>query len=189
MDIARSLRRTNIAEYILYLWQLEDLLRSVQFSPEAIYTKFVQSRTDLSPEQQHALLSWYVELGELLEREGKREIGHSDHTLHLIADLNDLHLRLQELPIGARFRTLWVTTKEALPDLRAAIGDNDKLSDISDVELCFRALYASILYRIKGVDGRNAVEHTLAYVSPLIAELAKIYGEVEQGEIDLFSND
>ncbi len=186
MDIARSLRQNNIAEYILYLWQLEDLLRSVQFSPEAIYTKFVQPRTELSPEHQHALLEWYVELGELLDREGKREIGHSEHTLHLIADLNDMHLRLQQLPVGARYRTLWITTKEALPDLKATVESNEKLSNISDIELCFRALYAAMLYRIKGVDGRSAVEHTLAYVSPLIAELAKIYSEVERGEIDLF---
>ena len=28
MDIAKSKRRENIAEYILYLWQLEDLLRA-----------------------------------------------------------------------------------------------------------------------------------------------------------------
>ena len=33
MDIAQNKRRENIAEYILYLWQLEDLLRALQFSP------------------------------------------------------------------------------------------------------------------------------------------------------------
>ncbi|WP_418662065.1 DUF4924 family protein, partial [Alistipes communis] len=36
MDIAKTKRRENIAEYILYLWQLEDLLRALQFSPEAV---------------------------------------------------------------------------------------------------------------------------------------------------------
>ena len=34
MDIALAKRRENIAEYILYLWQIEDLLRALQFSPE-----------------------------------------------------------------------------------------------------------------------------------------------------------
>ena len=38
MDIAQAKRRENIAEYILYLWQLEDLLRALQFSPEAIFS-------------------------------------------------------------------------------------------------------------------------------------------------------
>ncbi len=184
MDIARKLRRENIAEYILYLWQLEDLFRSLQFSPEAIYSKFVAPRVDLSPADQQALQSWYVEYCELLDREGKRATGHSEHTLHLIADMANLHQQLLKFPIGARYRTLWVALEEVLPDLRNVAGDTSK--EISDIELCFRALYGSILYRLKGEGGRGAVEDTLAYVSPVIAELAKVYGEVESGQIDLF---
>ncbi|MFI3304967.1 MAG: DUF4924 family protein [Rikenellaceae bacterium] len=187
MDIARELRRTNIAEYILYLWQLEDLFRGVQFSPEAIYSKFVAPRTDLAPDAQMALHRWYVELCDLLESEGKRSTGHSEHTLHLIADLADMHQRLLKLPIGARYRALWVALEEALPDLRSVAGDAAK--DLSDIELCFRALYGAMLYKIKGDVGRGAVEDTLAYVSPVIAELAKKYGEVERGETDLFANE
>ncbi len=184
MDIARRLRGENIAEYILYLWQLEDLFRGVQFSPEAIYTKFVAPRTELSPDEQLSLHRWYVELCELLEREGKRASGHAEHTLHLIADLNDLHIRLQELPIGARYRTLWIALEEVIPDLRGVAGESAR--EASDIELCFRALYGAMLYRLKGVDGRGAVEDTLSYISPVIAELAKLYGEVERGERDLF---
>ncbi len=188
MDIARGLRHSNIAEYVLYLWQLEDLFRSVQFSPEAIYTKFVAPRSDISPEQQQALLAWYVELCDLLTKEGKQKVGHLDHTLHIIADLNNLHLQLLELPVGARYQVLWSTFEEVLPDLRGVAGEQLKEST-SDIELCFRALYGAMLYRIKGVDGRGAVEDTLAFVSPLVAELAKMYHQVEHGETDLFSNE
>ncbi|MFR9583851.1 MAG: DUF4924 family protein, partial [Rikenellaceae bacterium] len=53
MDTAQRLRHENIAEYILYIWQLEDLIRALQFSPEAIYTQFVVPRTQLAPEDQH----------------------------------------------------------------------------------------------------------------------------------------
>ena len=44
MDIAQQKRKENIAEYILYLWQLEDLLRALQFSPEAIYSTLIKPR-------------------------------------------------------------------------------------------------------------------------------------------------
>lgn len=119
----------------------------------------------------------------MMERENKRQQGHSEHTLHLVADLNDLHLRLLKLPAGARYSTLWITLKEPLADLRAASGGSE---GISDIELCFRALYGAILYRLKGDKGRGAVEDTLAYISPVIAELSAMYGRVERGEIDLF---
>ncbi len=184
MDIARQLRHSNIAEYILYLWQLEDLLRGLQFSPEAIFSQFVAPRTDLSPQDQQSLHNWYCEYCDLLEREGKRAQGHSEHTLHLIADLADMHQRLLTLPIGVRYRTLWVSLEEVLPDLRNAGGESSQ--NITDIELCFRALYGAVLYRLKGDQGRGAVEDTLAYISPVIAELAKLYGQIERGEIDLF---
>ncbi|MFI3248896.1 MAG: DUF4924 family protein [Rikenellaceae bacterium] len=183
MDIARSLREKNIAEYILYLWQLEDLFRGLQFSPEAIFSQFVAPRTNLSPEEAAALHRWYMEYCQMLEGEGKRKQGHSNHTLHLIADLNDLHLRLLKLPAGARYRTLWISSEEALADLRATYGGAE---GVSDIELSFRALYGAMLYRIKGEQGRGAVEDTLAYISPVVAELSSIYRQVERGEIDLF---
>ncbi|MFR9503405.1 MAG: DUF4924 family protein [Rikenellaceae bacterium] len=181
MDTAQSLRKQNIAEYILYLWQLEDMFRALQFSPEAIYSQFVAPRTNLDEQSRNLLLTWYMELVELLQKEGKEEKGHIEHTLHLIADMHNLHLQLLELPIGARYRTLHARLEEVLPDLRALFGN-----DISDTELAFRSLYAAMLYRIKGEGAKGAVIDTLEYISPCIAELSSIYGKAERGEIDLF---
>ena len=87
MDIAKAKRRENIAEYILYLWQLEDLLRALQFSPEAIYSTLIAPRKDIAEEQKHVFLLWYLDLANLLRQEGKEEKGHLEHTLHLIRDL------------------------------------------------------------------------------------------------------
>ena len=184
MDTAQRLRHENIAEYILYIWQLEDLLRALQFSPEAIYAKLVAPRTQLSPQEQTALLEWYAQIGELLQKEGKESQGHIDHTLHLVADLHNLHLRLEKLPVGARYRTLCAPLQETLPDLRAIIQ-----GEMSDTELCFRALYATMLYRIKGEGGKSAVVDTIEYISPVIAELAKIFRQAENGEVDLFKEE
>ena len=103
MDIAQAKRRENVAEYILYLWQIEDLLRALQFSPEAVFSQLVAPR-NLGEEQQLVYLQWYMELADLLRQEGKEEQGHLDHTLHLIADLHNLHLQLQQLPAGRRYR-------------------------------------------------------------------------------------
>ena len=71
MDIAVAKRKENIAEYILYLWQLEDLLRAMQFSPEAIYATLIAPRKDLSEEQKPSFLIWYMDIANLLREEGK----------------------------------------------------------------------------------------------------------------------
>ncbi len=99
MDIAQAKRKENIAEYILYLWQLEDLLRALQFSPEAIYSQLVAPGKELNEEHKQELFLWYMDIVNLLREEDKETIGHLDHTLHLIADLNNLHLQLLKLPV------------------------------------------------------------------------------------------
>ena len=179
MDIAQAKRKENIAEYILYLWQLEDLLRALQFSPEAIYSQFVAPR-NLTEESQNILLMWYMDIVALLREEEKESSGHLNHTLHLIADMHNLHLQLMDLPVGAHYRQTFARLEPYLPTLRTALGKN-----ISDTELCFCALYATMLYRIKGGEN-SAIADTIEYISPVIGELTALYHKVERGEIDLF---
>jgi hypothetical protein len=183
MLIALQKRRENIAEYILYLWQVEDLLRALQFSPEAIYSTLVARIEGADEQQKENIFNWYMQIVELLRKEGKEAQGHIDHTLHLVNDLHNLHLQLMKLPVGEHYRATYARLAAELPRLRT-IMDND---DMSDTELCFRALYAAMLYRIKG-SGERVIEDTLAVISPAIGELAAIHGKVERGEINLFED-
>ncbi len=181
MYIAQSKRKENIAEYILYLWQLEDLLRAMQFSPEAIYSQLAD-RFDVDPERKQELLLWYVEVGNLLRQEGKEQHGHLEHTLHLIGDLQNLHTQLLTLKTGERYRTLWAKVAPELPALREKLGKEE----VGDIELCFRVLYAVMLQRIKAKTATGTYAGTLELISPLIAELASFFGAAERGEIDLY---
>lgn len=184
MFIAQQKRRENIAEYILYLWQLEDLLRALKFSPEAIYTSLVEPN-DCSEAEKQQIFMWYMSLAGLLKEEGKEASGHLSHTLHLISDVENLHLQLLSLPVGAQYRTVWAPLKEELSRLRIVLARDG----VGDIELCFRALYATMLYRIKGDETKaGAIEDVVTLISPAIAHLADMYRKVECGEIDLFEN-
>ena len=181
MDIAQAKRRENIAEYILYLWQLEDLLRALQFSPEAIYSQLIAPRKDLDETRRPVFLMWYMDIVNLLREEGKEEKGHLEHTLHLIRDLHDLHLQLMKLPAGAHYRQTYARLEPLLPRLREVMGN----PGMSDTELCFRALYATMLYRIKGEGDKSAVADTIEFISPVIGELAAMHGnQVVTGWVD-----
>jgi hypothetical protein len=199
MDIARLKRDENIAEYILYIWQLEDLLRAMQFSPETVFRTLVAPR-DATDEWKIAALDWYMEIAGLLQKEDKAEGGHLGHTLHLIADMNDVHLTLMEQPSGREYRKLFERLAPELPRLRETLGRDDA----SDIELAFKALYAAMLYRIKagtpavgsvvqdksgGMDRSKAVNDVIELVSPVIALLSDLYHKAERGEKDLYAED
>ena len=184
MDIAQAKRKENVAEYILYLWQIEDLLRAMQFSPEAIYSQLV-ARRDVAEEQKQIFLLWYMDIVNLLRKEGKEQSGHLEHTLHLIADMHNLHLQLMHHPIGEHYRKTFAALMPQLPRLRQMV----QKEEISDTEIAFRALYATMLYRIKGGDkGGEAIKDTIELISPVVGELAAMYGKVERGEVDLFKD-
>ena len=185
MYIAQKKRKENIAEYILYLWQLEDLLRALQFSPEAIYSQLV-AKSALDDASRQQVFFWYMDIVNLLRQEGKESSGHLEHTLHLIADLNDLHERLLILPAGEKYRKVFAALAPEMPALRVKLGK----TDVSDIELCFRALYAVVLYRIKGDKSHEeGIRNVIDLISPVIAELASVYRQVERGEIDLYGSD
>ena len=82
MDIAQQKRKKNIAEYILYLWQLEDLLRALQFSPEAIYSTLVKPRK-LDTQHEQILLAWYMDIAGLLAQE-KRSSRDTSTTRYIL---------------------------------------------------------------------------------------------------------
>jgi hypothetical protein len=128
-----------------------------------------------------AALDWYMEIAGLLQKEDKADGGHLDHTLHLIADMNDVHLTLMREPSGREYRELFARLATELPALRKTLGREDA----GDIELAFRALYAAMLYRIKGVKGAVADE-VKALISPVVALLSDLYLKAERGEIDLY---
>ncbi len=182
MFIAQKKRHENIAEYILYLWQLEDLLRAMRFEPQAIFNTLVEPH-DLNPQQKQTLLTWYVELGNLLRQEGKAEKGHLTHTLHLIGSLQQLHDQLMSLPVGAEYKSMFEPLAEELPRLRIVLAKDG----VSDIELCFRALYGVMLYRIKGDESKRDVgDDVVTAISPVIGKLSEIFHRVEQGTLDLY---
>ena len=126
-----------------------------------------------------------MDIVNLLRKEGKEESGHLEHTLHLIGDMHNLHLQLMQNPVGEHYRTTFARLAPQLPMLRTLV----KKEDVCDTKICFRALYAAMLYRIKGDKKRaEAINDTIELVSPVVAELAAMYGKVERGEIDLFEN-
>ncbi len=215
MLIAKQRRKENMAEYILYLWQLEDMLRALSFSPEATYAALVAPHAGMDEPARRQLLDWYLDLGHLLETEGKHEGGHLDHTLHLIGELDELHRHLLRAPgpKAREYAAAFEPLARVLPRLKEKMEPG-----VSDVEACFRALYSVVLCRLSetareavraqeaisgatettatgerfepgpvgGCVSQQYIDDVLELVSPVIARLSAIYLAAERGEVDLY---
>ena len=97
MYISQQLKQQNIAEYLLYMWQVEDLIRANQFDMEKIW-KNVIDPYPVSDEQKQALAQWYEDLINMMHDEGVMEKGHIKINKNIIVWLTYLHLQLLRSP-------------------------------------------------------------------------------------------
>jgi hypothetical protein len=141
MLIAQYKLKTNIAEYILYLWQIEDLLRALNFDRDSINKALVEP-LNVSGEKKQEVLYWYLGIIDLLKEEKKEKHGHNYHSLHVIRELNNLHLSL--LKKDAKYYSLYTGAQEDIELFRDKLGKRS-----SDIEIAFDALYAKLLLKMK----------------------------------------
>jgi hypothetical protein len=72
MFIAQELRKSNIAEYLLYMWQIEDTIRAFGCSLTRIKQEYV-ARFDYDDEQKEEEIDWFGNLIRMMNQEGCRE--------------------------------------------------------------------------------------------------------------------
>ena len=75
MIIAKQKRKENIAEYLLYMWQIEDLIRVCGFDMDKI-DKAIISNYSLDEKTKAEVRDWYENLVKMMELEHVKEKGH-----------------------------------------------------------------------------------------------------------------
>ena len=95
MFIAKELRQKNIAEYLLYMWQIEDTIRAFGCSLPRIRREYID-RFDYSDEQKEDEADWFGNLIRMMNEEGCREQGHLQINRVTLQMLAELHAQLLE---------------------------------------------------------------------------------------------
>lgn len=144
-------KRDNIAEYILYLWQLEDYLRA-----------FPQ-HADATPELH--------ELNEMMHREGIVETGHLQLAKNALAELEDLHAEI--LNEDAMYRAAIIRLQPSLNLLKAK---TDRPT-MSDIEACLLLLYQIMLLRLQQREITPETASVQQQVTPILQFLSRTYHE------------
>ena len=136
MIIAQQKRKENICEYLLYMWQGEDLIRANHFDMEQI-RQHVVSRYQQPDEVKENIAVWYEELIDMMRSEGVMESGHIQLNKNVIISLTDLHLRLLKSPKEMVYGATYYKTLPYIVQLRAKSGG----TEVPEIETCFTALY------------------------------------------------
>lgn len=179
MLIAQDKRKTNIAEYILYMWQVEDLLRACSFNPELIEAKLVK-RFNADEKTSRQIAAWYKNLAVAMEKEHVQEKGHLQAITNLVNDLNEFHLKLIETQVDQQYVQLYEMNKSSLSEfIRRAEG-----SVQNEVEACLNALYGILMLRLKNAEITPDTKSTVEGFGHMIGHLSARYIQFENDDFE-----
>jgi flagellin-specific chaperone FliS len=173
--IAERKRGENIVEYLLFLWQMEDLLRGVAFDLNALNNGVLAEIDDekLKAESHQ----WFVELGKEMQSNKAETSGHTTETYDILAELSVLQHTLLTVLDDAPFKRLFNQVQPLLIEFRSK---GDKLPK-GDVETALTAMYGYLTLRLSGQAVSEATQEALDVISAYLRHLAKAYRDMKRG--------
>lgn len=180
MKIAKQLKDTNVAEYLLYMWQLEDTLRAYGCDADRLREEYV-SRFDYSDEDCAAEAQWLADLCRMMREEGKTEVGHLQINQGTISLLTDLHQQLLQSPKHPFYSAAYYKALPFIVEFRSRSGH----TEAPELENCFECLYVTMMLRMLNKEISKETQEAVTHISHLLALLADAWRKERAGELEI----
>lgn len=168
MITASQKRKENIAEYLLYMWQIEDIIRANGLDIDRIRENVIDRYPSLTDEQRHEMDEWYESLIDMMRREGVEKTGHLQLNKNVIIQLAELHQALLKDPCFPGYTAEFYRTLPYIVELRAKSGEEKS----GEIETCFNALYGMLMLRLQGKEITPQTQEAIRQISRFIALLS-----------------
>lgn len=175
MYTASQKRKENIAEYLLYMWQIEDLIRANNLDIDKIKETLI-TPAGYDEKKSNEMTQWYESLIDMMIREDIRHSGHLQINRNVMADIVRLHRDLLADPAKTAYQAQFYKALPFIVELRAKAGEQR----VGEIETCFNALYGLLLMRLSHKQVSPETVRALGEISKLIAMLAAEYKADEE---------
>ena len=179
MEYARQLKQKSLYEYLLFMYQVEDIIRACSFD-RVIITKVAVDRFGSRMGDISEGTAWFLAMADLMEEERLQQIGHLQHVQNLVNDLFQLHLRLSRAPKEGEYQSLYYEAESVLVELR-----RKGVEEFNVVELALVGVYGVWLLGLKGVSVSTETKQAVEVLTRLLASLSEINSKIESGEKEL----
>jgi hypothetical protein len=183
MLIARQKKEENIAEYMLYMYQIEDVIRAYKFDLDRIVEEFVKPQLpDASFLAQYR--EWYDGLIREMQYEKITESGHLLQLREILVELSYLHNSLLNVVNDDKYRALYEAANPHIEEFR----EHSNLKDRNQIEICFQALYMKLLLRLQKKEISEETETSFDAMRVLLAYLSQAYHKMRSGDGQYWNN-
>lgn len=168
MIIANLKKQENIIEYIIYMRQIQDILRANNFNIDNI-EKLIISNYDVPEITKTEIKNWYSNLIVEMREQMLETSGDLLSIKSIIEKLETLNATLLKNPTEYKHKELYRWAEPNIAEYRkiAKIEDN-----VKDVEICINAVQSLLLLRLKKQPISEDTAHAMQTFSNLLANLA-----------------
>ena len=163
MFIAQKLRSQSTSAYLVYMYQVEDLVRAYGLDADRIAAEYLP-RFGYDEKQLQQAREWYESLARMMREEGKEENGHVRVVQNTLDLLEEHH---QELLADSDEHEYRAAYYKALPHI-VALRTQGNNKDKHEMENCVDALYGATLLRMQGKELSAGTQAALKPISELL---------------------
>lgn len=183
MLIAEQKLQENIAEYVLYMYQTEDLIRSFNFDLDNIIDKYVSPQC-LDAELLSRYRTWYDGIIRQMKSQRIDKQGHLHDLKDILVELSYLHNTLLNLSDDHKYKDVYERANPYIEEFR----ERSNLKDKNQIEILFHAMYMKLLLRLRQSEISAETEEAFDSMRMMLAFLAKAYHQMKRGELNFFNN-
>ena len=163
MFVAQKLRSQSVSAYLIYMYQVEDLIRAYGLDAERIAAEYLP-RFGYDEKQMTEAKEWYESLARMMKEEGKEETGHVRVVQNTLELLEDHH---QELLADSDEQEYRAAYYKALPHI-VALRTQGNNKEKKEMENCIDALYGATLLKMQGKELSLGTQTALKPISELL---------------------
>lgn len=180
MLIAKEKRKSNIAEYLLYMFQVEDLIRACDFNEKTIKEQLVD-QYEVNDSQKEEILGWYTDLAKQMKEEKIQKSGHLQSVINTILELTSFHEKLLKKSGEERYNELY---HQAFPYINQ-LQSRSLGKDQTVLEICLNAMYGVLILRLQKKEISKETDEAISTFSAFLSYLADRFRQYEEGKYEI----
>lgn len=179
MLIAKEKRQNNIGEYLLYMYQVEDLIRACKLDKNTLEHQII-SRYQTDEETLNEVKDWYFGLAELMHDEQLQQKGHLSFITNKINELYDFHKYLIQQKDHMEYVALYQKNLPVLNEIMAKQPDTS-----NEIQAIIDVIYGYFLLKLKKENITPETTESITQLSALLARLSLKFKQYETGELKI----
>lgn len=179
MIVSRHKKNSDIAGYVLYMWQIEDLLRASGLNMETIRETIIK-KYEQPEETKKELEEWYENLVEMMRNEKKEQSGHLQVITNTVNDMNRLHIALMHSKKEVAYQHQFMKAVPLIKELEEKMQPRPE----HDIELMLAAMYNAFLLKLQGKEISEGTNDALKVFGKTLSMLSSKYREDQKGELN-----